>query len=366
MITYYPLKSICATYEPELTEKISEVVKSGMYLRGDANNMFASKFCEYVGGNYFVGVGNGLDAIALIFMSMKHLYGWHNEDEVIVPAFTFIASAEGVSRAGLTPIFCDIADDFLIDADAIEQHITSKTRAILAVHLYGKVCDMDSIKKVAKKYGLKVVEDAAQAHGATYNGKIAGNLADAAAFSFYPGKNLGALGDAGGVMTNDADLAGMTSILSNYGSKEKYHHDFQGINSRMDEIQAAVLTVRLKHLSKENKRRQEIAKIYNSLINKDFCTVPYQGNTSCSVFHIYPLLCAKRNELAKHLQESGIETMFHYPAPLHQQPAYKNYKNQTFHNSEKAAIMELSLPIHPLLSDDEATYIAEMINAYFM
>lgn len=364
MIPYYPLKSICATYEPDLSMKIKDVIDSGRFLRGDANNEFAKQFCEFVGSKHFVGVGNGLDAIALILMSMKILYDWKDDNEVIVPAFTFIASAEGVARAGLTPVFCDIADDFLIDADTIEQHITPKTRAILTVHLYGKVCDMERINNLAKKYDLKVVEDAAQAHGATYKGKMAGSLADAAAFSFYPGKNLGALGDAGGVMTDDDNLAELTTALSNYGSKEKYHHEFQGINSRMDEIQAAVLIARLKHLLRENNRRQQIAKIYSSLISNKACKIPYKGDINSSVFHIYPLLCEKREKLANYLKDNGIETLCHYPAPLHLQPAYSNHKSKKFNISEQVAAMELSLPIHPLLSDEEARFVAEIINNF--
>ena len=364
MIPFLGLKHINQTYEPELSEAIQRVVNSGWYLLGVEKNKFEKEFAEYIGAKHCVGVANGLDALTLILMAMKKKYGWSAEREVIVPAMTFIASAEAIVRAGLTPCFCDVDEDFLISPSCIEKSITNKTCAIMPVHLYGKTCDMYKITEMANAHHLKVIEDAAQAHGAYYASKKSGNWGDAAAFSFYPGKNLGALGDAGAVVTNDDELVKEVAIIANYGAPQKYLHTHNGLNSRLDEIQAAVLRVKLKYLDRDNNHRKEIANLYSRKINNPHITVPYNGVTSDSVFHIYPVQCDHRDQLQKYLKDNGIETLIHYPTPLHKQPVFATYASLSHPNAEKIGRSTLSLPISPIQSVENTHYIIEKINLF--
>lgn len=367
-IPYIDLKKITASFDPELSAAVTETLRSGWYLTGSQTAAFEEEYAAFCGVGHCVSVGNGLDALTLIFKAMRILWKWKEGDEVIVPAFTFIATAEAVDRAGLRPVFCDVAEDFLMDVDKIEHLVTSNTRAILPVHLYGRMCDMKTISRISQRHEIVVVEDAAQAHGALFEGKRAGSWGHAAAFSFYPGKNLGALGDAGAVTTGDAELASMVRCLANYGSRHKYHHDYLGVNSRMDEIQAAVLRVKLRHLDADNCRRREIATEYMGGIRTPYATLPYQGEEEIdwisNVFHIFPLLTEYREQLQAHLASQGIDTIIHYPLPVHKQKAYAEYNGQRFENAETYSRQELSLPISPVLTGDEVSYIINAINKF--
>lgn len=363
-IYYYDMKKLIESYTPHLHEQVCDVISSGYYLNGPQNKIFENDFAKYCETEHCVGVANGLDALTLILTSMKIMENWADGDEVIVPSFTFIATAESITRSRLSPVFCDVNNDFLIDCHEIEKFITPRTKAIIPVHLYGKPSDMEAINKVAQNFHLKVIEDAAQAHGAIINGQKVGSLGNAAAFSFYPGKNLGALGDAGAVTTNDGKLAELIRTLANYGASKKYYHDFQGINSRMDEIQASILTIRLKCLDKENDLRRKIASKYQEGIHSTYVKLPYNQEVGNSVYHIFPILTEHRDALQSYLKENGVETLIHYPLPVHKQKAFSDYNGFSFKNAEKFANEELSLPISPLLSDEEIEYIIETINKF--
>lgn len=365
-VPYYDLSRITQSFEPELSAAISRVTQSGWFLKGESVRRFEKDFSDFIGVRHCIGTGNGLDALTLILQAIKELEGWQNEEhiEVIVPAFTFIASALAVTRAGMYPVFCDVGEDFLLDPKQVEALITPRTKVLLPVHLYGKACDMQALKTLARHYNLRIVEDAAQAHGALYMGHHAGSLGDAAAFSFYPGKNLGALGDGGAVVTNDGDLAETVRILANYGSREKYIHEIRGFNSRLDEIHAEVLSLKLKRLDQDNARRRTIAKRYGEEVRNPHIRLPYSGNVQASVFHIYPILTTSRDRLQRHMAHAGIETLIHYPTSIHLQSAYSEHRQETFRNSERFAAEELSLPISPLLSDGEIQYIIDNLNDY--
>ncbi|MGN6567804.1 MAG: DegT/DnrJ/EryC1/StrS family aminotransferase, partial [Flavipsychrobacter sp.] len=275
MIPFLDLKAINLNYKEAFHKKLDEVLDSGWFILGNAVEQFEREFADYCGTQYCIGVGNGLDALILILEAYIELGVFKQGDEVIVPANTYIASILAISKAGLTPVLVEPSiDDYLINVALIESHITSKTKAILPVHLYGQLCDMEAINALAKKHGLIVIEDAAQAHGAIQNGKRSGNLGNAAGFSFYPGKNLGALGDAGAVTTNDAQLAEVIHALRNYGSKKKYYNDYKGVNSRLDELQAAFLSAKLKDLDKDNEKRRMIAEYYLKNISNDKIALP--------------------------------------------------------------------------------------------
>lgn len=363
-IPYFDMQKLIKSYEPQMSTVVSKVIGSGRYLNGQENLKFEEAFAKYCGTRYCVNVANGLDALTLILASMKILNNWENEHEIIVPSFTFIATAEAITRAGLKPVFCDVDEDFLIDVSKIKELITPKTKAIIPVHLYGKPCNMQEILKISHTYNLKVIEDAAQAHGAISGNKKVGNLGDAAAFSFYPGKNLGALGDSGAVTTNDLELSKLVKILANYGASSKYYHTYLGMNSRMDEIQAAILTLRLGRLDTENNVRKEIARKYSQLIKSEYIELPYKGIVDDSVYHIYPLRTKYRDALQKYLGQCGIETLIHYPVPVHKQLAYKDYNEYFYPNSERFSQEELSLPIGPNLTEKEILYIIETINKF--
>lgn len=364
-VPYLDLQAVTNSFEPELTEAMTHVLRSGWYLNGEANRLFEADFAAYCGAKHCVGVGNGLDALSLILQALKEMEGWDNGDEVILPALTFVATARAVDRAGLTPVFCDVsAEDYLLNPALIPQSITKRTRALLPVHLYGKICDMEALGSLARQYGLKVIEDAAQAHGATFGQKRAGAWGIAAAYSFYPGKNLGALGDGGAVVTSDEALANHVRTLANYGAAHKYHHDYAGINSRLDEIQAAVLRIKLSRLEKDNRRRMQIARIYSENIQPKGVRLPYCGECGSSVFHIYPLLAERREALASFLRAEGVETLIHYPLPLHRQKVYRTYGHCGFPVAEYVAAHEISLPISQVMTDEQAHYVAERTNAF--
>lgn len=347
----------------EMLNKFEEMYDKAYYIQGTEYDKFQKKFANYIGTKYAVGVGNGLDALMLILRAMEIGEG----DEVIVPSNTFIATALAVTYVGAKPIFVEpILAEYNINPDLIEEKITKKTKAIIAVHLYGQCADMDKINSIAKKYNLKVIEDAAQAHGALYKGKKAGSLADAAGFSMYPGKNLGALGDGGMVTTNDEVLAKKIAALACYGSDYKYHHIYKGVNSRLDEIQAGFLSIKLDHLDKWNADRNRIAKMYLEDIKNDKIILPIVNKNNYHVWHIFAIRCKNRDELEKYLTDKGIGTNKHYPTPMHLQGAYTdlNIKEGELPLAEVISKEELSLPMYYGMSDEEVNYIIKVINEF--
>ena len=338
---------------------------SGRYILGEEKESFENSFAAYCGAKHAVGVGSGLDAIRLILMAYKELGCMQDGDEVILPANSFIATALPVSACNLKPVFvdCDIRT-FNIDNTLIEKRITPKTKAVIAVHLYGQVAVMDELKRLSDKYGLKLIEDAAQAHGAVFKGQKAGNLGSAAAFSFYPTKNLGALGDAGAVTTNDDELAEMVRWLSLYGSTSKYEHNYKGLNSRIGEMEAAVLNVKLKYLDEIIRNKQDLADYYNVNIENDLIIKPVVAKREEHVFHLYVIRCTRREKLQSFLYENGIQTQIHYPKSIHKQQAYKEYNDLIFPVSEQLQNEVLSLPLYQSLKDSEVSRIIENVNKY--
>lgn len=364
---YLNLRKITNLYQPQIEQAVLDVVRSGVYLYGEQVKAFEKEYAAFCGASHCVGVANGLDALTLILEAYKKMGGWSNGDEVIVSANTFAASFLSVVRAGLVPVACDVnSDDYLVNPYLIEENITKRTRAIIAVHIYGAACDMNKINAIAKRYDLKVIEDAAQAHGALYEGiKKTGNLGDAAGFSFYPAKNLGALSDAGAVVTNDEQLALTVRTMANYGSDTKYHHTMLGINSRIDEMQSAVLRVKLKYIEKVNMRRRKIAKAYNDGIANPAITLPYGGKLTNSVYHVYPVFCNRRNELKQYLEDKGVMSIIHYPIPPHKQIALKRVvKCAGAPVTEKISAEELSIPINSAMTEKDIEDVLRVINSF--
>lgn len=357
MIDYLSLKSINKPYESAIKESLLRVVDSGWYLFGKEVEHFEQLWSQYCGSSGCVGCANGLDALRLVLRAWIEQGKIQPGDEVIVPANTYIASILAVSDNGLVPVPVEPdAETYLINPFLIEQAITLKTKAILPVHLYGQLCDMTSIMQIARKHGLLVLEDCAQCHGVSSS-----YLGDAQAWSFYPGKNLGALGDAGAVTANDPELLQAVRQLGFYGSRKKYVHDYKGLNSRMDELQAAVLGCKVMDLDRCNRRRQEIARRFNAEIKNPLVTLP--AEKSSHVWHIYPLLCDRRDDLQAFLLEQGIQTQIHYPIPPHRQKAYREWSNLSFPLTEKIALQELSLPCNQSMTDDEVDRVICAVNA---
>ena len=326
MIKFLELKKITALHGEEIKQAVNDVIESGWYLHSDANSRFESHFAQYIGTRHCIGVGNGLDSLTLILRAYKELGVIAEGDEIIVPANTYIATILAITDNNLKPVLVEPRlDTFQIDDSLIEKAITPRTRAIMIVHLYGRCAYTERIGELCRKYDLKLIEDNAQAHGCTYNGKRTGSLGDAAGHSFYPGKNLGALGDAGGVTTNDDQLADTIRALANYGSHKRYVFDMAGRNSRMDEIQAAVLDVKLKYLDEENSRRRSNALYYIKNISNPYVCVPSESYWRESVFHIFPLMTSQRDLLQSYLKENGVQTDIHYPIPPHLQRAYSQW-----------------------------------------
>ncbi len=364
-ISFLDIKKINAQYRQDLVAAATRVIDSGWYILGSEVEGFEKEFAQYCKAKHCVGVSNGLDALILILYAYKHLGVMKDGDEVIVPANTFIASILAISQAGLKPVLVEANKNTLnIDVTLIEQHITPKTKAIMAVHLYGQAADMDVINDIAKRHGLKVVEDAAQAHGALYKGRITGSLGDAAGFSFYPGKNLGALGDGGAVTTNDEALAQAIKALRNYGSQKKYYHLYKGVNNRLDEIQAAMLRVKLTHLDHENARRNQIAQMYLTQIKNPKLTLPQIATTGTHVWHLFVIRTPQRDQFQEYLKENGVQTIIHYPVAPHLQEAYSELKTNKLPLAEQLHQQVLSLPVSPVMTDDQAQYIVDVINKY--
>ena len=360
MMKYLDLKRINEPY----VQAADEVLQSGWYLRGEATQRFEQHYAEYIGTKHCIGCANGLDALTLILRAYKEMGIIKGGDEIIVPANTYIASILSVTENQLVPVLVEPDINTLqIDDSLIEQAITSRTRAIMIVHLYGRCAYTDRIEKLCNKYGLKLIEDNAQAHGCLYGEKRTGSLGDAAGHSFYPGKNLGALGDAGAVTTNDEVLARAISSLGNYGSSKKYVFDYQGYNSRIDEIQAAILDIKLKYLDKENARRKEIASLYINKVKNPKILIPNSDDRDC-VWHIFPVLCAHRDELQKYLLEHGVETQIHYPIPPHKQKCYSEWSKLSFPITEQIHAQELSIPCNQAMTQKEVDTIINLLNQF--
>lgn len=366
MIPFLDLKDINKQYRDQLIEASTRVIDSGWYIRGNEVSEFENEFSDYCGTKYCIGVANGLDALILIIRGYMELGIFQEDDEIIVPANTYIASILAVSYNRLKPVLVepDIRT-YLIDPLKIEEKITSRTRAIMPVHLYGQTADMEQINSIAKKYNLKVIEDSAQAHGAASYGRKTGNLGHASGFSFYPGKNLGALGDGGAVTTNDDELADCIRALSNYGSHKKYENKYKGFNSRLDEMQAAILRVKLQYLDNENKKRRQIVKIYRENITNENIVLPHVFfEEENHVWHLFVIRSIDRDKLQTHLFENGIHTMIHYPIPPHKQEAYKDWRNMSYPISEKIHKEVLSLPMSPTLEDYQIGRVVEAVNGF--
>lgn len=361
MIKFLDLHKINEQYREEIDLRIKKVLDSGWYLLGEEDKTFEQNFAKYCGTKHCIGVANGLDALNLIIKA----YGFSQGDEIIVPANTYIASILAISENGCTPVLVEPdIDTYNINPNLIEEKITSNTKAIMVVHLYGQAVQMEKIRALAKKYNLKIIEDSAQAHGALYQGKRIGALSDASGFSFYPGKNLGCLGDGGCITTNDDDLAQKIRAIANYGSDRKYHHIYKGVNSRLDEIQAAVLDVKLKCLDKDNARRREISKYYRENIKNPLVTLPKTYDENAHVWHVFVVRVDNRDKFQKHLENDGIQTNIHYPTAPHKQECYKEWNDMSFPITEKIHSEVISIPISPVMDEIEINKVVEVINNY--
>jgi dTDP-4-amino-4,6-dideoxygalactose transaminase len=371
MIPFLDLKLINQTYREELVEAASQVIDSGWYIQGAQVQAFEREFASYCGTKHCIGVANGLDALILTLRAWKEMGKLKEGDEVIVPANTYIASVLAITENRLTPVLVEPdVQTYNLNPQLIEQAITSKTKAILPVHLYGQLADMPAIMDIAKCHDLLVLEDSAQAHGASMNGKKSGNWGDASGFSFYPGKNLGALGDAGAITTSDDELAQTIRALGNYGSHKKYENLYQGINSRLDEMQAAMLRVKLKHLTTETQRRQQVAGMYQAGIKNEVITQPIKNlelniqNYPNHVWHLFVIRTQQREELQQYLTEQGVQTLIHYPIPPHHQPAYKEWAKQSYPLTEAIHKEVMSLPISAVMSEGDVQAVIEAVNGF--
>jgi dTDP-4-amino-4,6-dideoxygalactose transaminase len=369
MIPFLDLKTINQQYRAELIEACTRVLDSGWYIGGQELEKFEQHFAQYCGAEFAIGVANGLDALILTLRAWKELGKLQDGDEVIVPANTYIASILAITANNLTPVLVEPDEQSLnISPAAIQAAITAKTKVILPVHLYGQLADMPSILQIAQQYNLLVLEDSAQAHGAQIDGKKAGNWGDASGFSFYPGKNLGALGDAGAITTNDAELAQTLKALRNYGSHEKYKNLFSGVNSRLDEIQAAILDIKLKYLDPEMEKRRQIASLYLNQIQNPYIGLPLiQVDASANlqhVWHLFVIQSAYREELQNYLKDNGVQTLIHYPIPPHKQQAYQAWNDLSFPITERIHAQVLSLPMGPTQTEEETLKVIELCNAF--
>lgn len=377
MIPFLDLKGINAQYREELIQAAADVIDSGWYIQGSQVKAFEQEFADYCGTKCCIGVANGLDALILIFRAYKELGKLKEGDEVIVPANTYIASILAITENHLKPILVEPNEHtYNLDSSLIEQAITPNTKAILVVHLYGQLADMPAINAIAQQHNLLVIEDSAQSHGAQIEGRKAGNWGDASGFSFYPGKNLGALGDAGAVTTNDDELAQAIRALGNYGSHKKYQNLYQGVNSRLDEMQAALLRVKLKNLDNETQRRQQIATMYIDGITNDKIVLPSRHSTlktqhfnssptgENQVWHLFVIRTNEREGLQAYLTEQSIQTLIHYPIAPHHQQAYKDWANQNYPITEAIHHEVLSLPISPVMTDEQVQVVIDAVNGF--
>ena len=365
MIKFLDLQKINAQYEIELKEAANRVIDSGWYLMGKELKSFEQNYAEFCGVQHCLGVANGLDALRLIFKAYIEMGVMKKGDEVIVPANTYVASVLAITDNDLIPVFVEPNEQtYNLDSSLIKQAITPKTKAILTVHLYGQNSIDQQMLDICKKHNLKLIEDGAQSHGAAWNGKFSGGIGDAAGHSFYPGKNLGALGDAGAVTTNDAALANVISALRNYGSHEKYKNKYQGLNSRLDEIQAAFLNVKLKYIQKDIDGRRRVANYYLENIKNPNITLPKVLDQDGHVWHLFVIRISKREALQKYLSENGVQTLIHYPIPPHKQEAYKEFKKLSFPVTEQIHDEIVSLPLSGVMSIEEVEIVVKALNKY--
>lgn len=365
MIPFLDLQKINLRHKEAFKQELDDILQRGWFILGEKLTIFEKQFAQYCGVKHCLGVANGLDALILILEGYKELGLMKNGDEVLVPSNTYIASILAISKTGLKPVLVEPRlADYLIDTSKVEEKITSRTVAIMPVHLYGQVCDMNTINVIAQKYNLKVIEDSAQSHGALFQGKRCGSLGDASGFSFYPGKNLGALGDGGAITTSDDALAEVLSALRNYGSHVKYQHKFKGINSRLDELQAAFLSIKLKQLDDDNANRRRIANMYLQNIKNTDIKLPVVHDPDGHVWHLFVVRTKDRNTLQKHLLEKGIQTVIHYPIAPHQQEAYREWSHGSFPIAEEIQDSVISLPISQVMTDDDIKVVIESLDMF--
>ncbi len=376
MIKFLDIKAINNSFEPELSQAIQRVVHSGWYLLGEETKQFEKEYASFTGAKHCIGVANGLDALRLILKAWMEMGFIKQGDEIIVPANTYIASILAITDNQLVPVLVEpVIDTYNIDPFLIEEKITKKTKAIMVVHLYGQISMHPQIEQLAEKYKLKIIEDSAQSQGAEHitaagQVKVAGNIGHASGHSFYPGKNLGALGDAGAVTTNDDELAEVIRAIANYGSKVKYQNTYTGLNSRLDEIQAAALRVKLKRMAADNLKRRQIAQYYLANIDVNRYTLPVVANCNTTVdnclshvWHLFVVRSSNRNHLQKQLENKGIQTLIHYPIPPHKQAAYPHFNHLSFPITEQIHNEVLSLPISPVMTDDDKKVVVEVLNS---
>lgn len=365
MISFLDLRAVNQLHQAEIDAAVSRVVHSGWYLLGEENRQFEACYAQYVGTRHCIGVGNGLDALRLIIRGYKELGVFHDGDEVIVPANTYIATIIAITDSGLTPVLVEPTwENLELDISLVEQAITTRTKAVLTVHLYGRIAYTDVLGEICRRHKLKLIEDCAQSHGCRWKGKRTGSLGDAGAHSFYPGKNLGALGDAGCVTTDDTALASVVRALANYGSTEKYVFKYVGMNSRLSEIDAAVLSVKLKYLDADNALRQELAAYYYAHIQNPNIQLPCRIPDENNVYHQFPVFSEHRDELQKFLHSLGIQTLIHYPIPPHKQECYSQWNHLSLPITEKIHREELSIPMNPCVTQDEAKTIVDALNRF--
>lgn len=365
MIKLLDLQAITLMHGDEIKSAVNRVIESGWFLQGNENRQFETDYAKYIGTNHCVAVANGLDALKLILRGYKEMGIMKDGDEIIVPANTYIATILAITDNHLVPVLVEPTFSHLeIDPDRIEEKITLRTKGVMIVHLYGRIAYDDKIGDICRKYGLKLMEDCAQSHGCAWKGVKTGALGDAAAHSFYPGKNLGALGDAGAVTTNDEELAEVIRALANYGSQKKYVFKYVGMNSRMSEVDAAVLDVKLKYLDEDNKKRQQLADFYYANICNSMIALPKRIDDENNVYHQFPIFCERRDELQEYLKENGVQTLIHYPIPPHKQECYKAWNAHTYPVTEKIHEQELSIPMNQVVTTEQAREVVRLLNSF--
>lgn len=365
MIKLLDLQSITMQHGDEYKTAVNRVIESGWFLQGNENKKFEANYAKYTGTKECIAVANGLDALYLIMRAYKEIGVMHDGDEIIVPANTYIATILAITKNNLVPVLVEPSWEHLeINIDNIEEAITPKTKGVMIVHLYGRIAYNDKLGEICRKHNLKLMEDCAQSHGCEWNGVKVGALGDAAAHSFYPGKNLGAFGDAGAVTTSDKELADVIRALANYGSPEKYVFQYVGLNSRMSELDAAVLDVKLKYLDEDNARRQKLAAFYYENINNTLITLPTQIPDENNVYHQFPIFCERRDELQVYLTKNGVQTLIHYPIPPHKQECYVDWNDRSYPITEKIHEQELSIPMNQAVSKEEAAIVVDLLNSF--
>ena len=365
MIKPFDLQAITLQHAAEYKAAMERVVESGWFPQGEETLQFEADYARYIGTQHAVAVANGLDALRLILRGYKEMGVMHDGDEIIVPANTYIATILAITDNHLVPVLVEPTFEHLeLDIDQVEQHITPKTRGVMTVHLYGRIAYNDQLGEICQRHHLKLMEDCAQSHGCEWKGVKTGALGDAAAHSFYPGKNLGAFGDAGAVTTNDEDLAAVIRALANYGSQRKYVFSYTGMNSRMSEIDAAVLDVKLKYLDEDNRKRQQLAAYYYEHINNPLITLPKRIPDENNVYHQFPIFCERRDALQQFLANQGIQTLIHYPIPPHKQACYKAWNHLSYPITERIHAQELSLPMNQVITPQQAETIVHALNTF--